>query len=76
MHHVEVHRRELGQIGRGADRQRLGDGGMRILPVGERALGFVRDELVACPLDQRSGLAMHAGDDVRADRCDLLEARE
>ena len=76
MHHVEVHRRELGQIGRGADRQRLGDGRVRALPIGERALGFARDELVARPLDQRPGLAMHAGDDVGADRCRLLEARE
>jgi hypothetical protein len=40
-------RRELSQIGCGADRQRFGDGGMRVLPVRERAFGFARDELVA-----------------------------
>ena len=68
--------RELRQIGGGADRQRLGDRGMRVLPVRERALGLLRQELVARPLDERAGLAMHAGDDVVADRCRLPEARE
>jgi hypothetical protein len=44
--------------------------------IDERALGLAREELVACALDQRSGLAMHAGDDVGADRRRLLEARK
>jgi len=49
---------------------------MRVLPIGERALGLARQEIVARPLDQGAGLAMHAGDDVGADRRRLLEACE
>src|SRR5262249_13746980 len=43
---------------------------------GESAVGLAREEVVARALDQRSGLAMHAGDDVTADRCRLLEPGE
>ena len=57
MHHVEMSAGELRQIERGLDRQRLGLGRMRVLPVGERALGLgacssLRAASISAPVSQ------------------------
>ena len=74
MDDVEMRAGDFREIERGLDGERLGDRGMRVFPVLQRALGLARFQLVARGIDQRAGFAVDAGDRIGPERGDGAEA--
>src|SRR5271166_4703840 len=74
MDDIKVRSRNLREIKRGLNREGFCYCGMRLLPIGEVALGLAQLELVTCPVDQSAGLAMNARNRILPQRCDRAKA--
>src|SRR3981081_2619253 len=73
MNDVEMRSGAACKISRGLNGQSFRDRGMRLFPIGERALRGRETQVVARFFPQCAGLAMHAGDRIRTQRRDLPE---
>src|SRR5262249_24093117 len=76
MHNIEMRTGDFREIERGLDRQRLGDGRVRVLPILQCTFGLANLQFIARGIDQRASFAVNTGNRVGPERRNLAKAAQ